>query len=100
MGFMAGIQKYGIAFTCVIIVFYSAFCIFTGTRGLPRYFFLQQELKTARSVDDNYIKQKEKLQDRVRNFSSESLDLDLLEERARLVLNYVEKDEFVIIDAE
>lgn len=100
MGFMSGIKKYGIAFASVMLVFYSAFCIFTGTRGLPRYFFLQQELKTAHSIDDGYIAQRQKLEDKVQKFSSQSLDLDLLEERARVVLNYVENDEFVIVDAD
>ena len=100
MGLFVGIKKYTIAFISVIFVCYSTICIFTGTRGLPRYFFLQQELKTAYSIDDNYAKQRQKLENKVHKFSSQSLDLDLLEERARLVLNYVENDEFVIIDAE
>ena len=72
--------------------------IFTGTRGLPRYFFLQNELKTAYDMDTSYQSQREKLENKVQKFSSNGLDLDLLEERARTVLNYIEKDEFVIID--
>lgn len=98
MNFWTWVQKYTIAFLSVMLVCYSSFCIFTGTRGLPRYFFLQQELKTAHSIDDNYTMQRQKLENKVRKFSSQSLDLDLLEERARLVLNFVEDDEFVIID--
>ena len=34
----------------------------------------------------------------VRLLSPDSLDLDLLDERARIVLNFVGDDEFVILD--
>ena len=98
MGLAAGIRRYGVAFFCVIWISCMTLCIFTGTRGLPRYFFLQNELKTAHDMDTNYMRQREKLEGKVQKFSSSGLDLDLLEERARTVPNYIEKDEFVIID--
>ena len=50
------------------------------------------------STNENYEQQRKQLSEKVSHFSDESLDLDLLEERARTVLNYVEKDEFVILD--
>ena len=100
MRFMNDIQKYAVGFLSVMVVCYSVVCIFTGTRGLPRYFFLQQELRTAHEIDGNYIEQRQKLENKVKKFSAQSLDLDLLEERARLVLNFVENDEFVIIDSD
>lgn len=100
MNFFAGTNRYMIAFVCVMVIFYSVFYIFTGNRGLPRYFYLQKELKTAYAMDNNYIEQREKLENKVKRLSSESLDLDLLEEQARLVLKYVEQDEFVIIDVD
>ena len=100
MSFWSGLRKYWFACTCVLLMFYSGFYIFTGNRGLPRYFYLQKELKTAYEMDNNYLAQKKKLETKVKYFSADNLDIDLLEERARVVLNYVESDEFVIIDAD
>jgi len=83
---------------CMLCIAYFCFYIITGDRGLSRYFYLQQEIKTAQIINNSYERQKNRLAEKVSHFSDESLDLDLLEERARSVLNYVEKDEFVILD--
>ena len=45
-----------------------------------------------------YSAQKQKLEAKVRLLSSSSLDLDMLDERARVVLNFAGNDEFVILD--
>ena len=45
-----------------------------------------------------YSAQKHKLEAKVRLLSSSSLDLDMLDERARVVLNFAGNDEFVILD--
>jgi len=40
------------------------------------------------------------LEEKVKHLSNSSLDLDLLEERARIVLNMAAQDEFILLDEE
>lgn len=63
-----------------------------------RYLYLKKEISQAEVIAKQYNIQKTKLEDKVRLLSSSSLDLDLLEERARVVLNFVGNDEFIILD--
>ena len=48
----------------------------------------------------NYDRKRKELDQKVKLLSSNSLDLDLLDERARAVLNVIGDDEFIIIDEE
>lgn len=86
----------------LIIIFlifaYFSFYTVNGERGLLRYMYLSKEIKYARSIADKYNQEKLDLEQKVRLLSSSSLDLDLLEERARVVLNFTAPDEFVILD--
>lgn len=80
------------------LIVYFAFHAINGDRGLLKYLYLQQEIADARQVAQKYSQQKSKLEKKVRHLSNSSLDLDLLEERARIVLNMADSDEFVILD--
>ena len=82
----------------VFLVFiYFSFYTVNGERGLLRYMYLSKEIKYARQVAEQYNAEKRELEQKVRLLSSNSLDLDLLEERARIVLNFAADDEFVIL---
>ena len=84
----------------VFLVFiYFSFYTVNGERGLLRYMYLSKEIKYARQVAEQYNAEKRELEQKVRLLSSNSLDLDLLEERARIVLNFAADDEFVILDS-
>ena len=80
------------------IFIYFSFYTINGERGLLRYMYLSKEIKYAQSVADQYSTEKKQLEQKVRLLSSHSLDLDLLEERTRMVLNFAADDEFVILD--
>ena len=54
----------------------------------------------AEEIAAKYSRQKHELEEKVRLLSSDSLDLDMLDERARAVLNLARKDEFIILDSE
>lgn len=82
----------------VLLFFYFSFHAISGDRGLFKYLYLQKEIVSAQSIADKYEYQKNKLEEKVKLLSSSSLDLDLLEERARVVLNFAADDEFVILD--
>ena len=92
----------------VFLVFiYFSFYTVNGERGLLRYMYLSKEIKYARQVAERNTADTEALhnqrvaalEQKVRLLSSNSLDLDLLEERARIVLNFAADDEFVILDS-
>ena len=72
-----------IVFVCVYFGFYTI----NGDRGLLHYLYLSREIDYARQVAAKYHHEKVKLESKVRLMSSESLDLDLLDERAKTVSN-------------
>ena len=83
-----------IVFVCIYFGFYTV----NGDRGLLHYLYLSREIDYAQQIAAKYHKEKVKLENKVHLMSSESLDLDLLDERAKTVLNLMRDDEFIIID--
>ncbi|MCQ2735482.1 MAG: septum formation initiator family protein [Alphaproteobacteria bacterium] len=77
--------------------YFSYFAV-KGDRGLLRYIYLQEKVVEAEKMSENYDKKREELAQKVSLLSSSSLDLDLLDERARTVLNVIGDNEFIIID--
>lgn len=83
-----------IVFVCLYFGFYTV----NGDRGLLHYMHLSREIAYAKQVAAKYHNEKVKLENKVHLLSSESLDLDLLDEQAKTVLNLVREDEFIIVD--
>ena len=94
------LKSYGIWIIILGVLAYFAFFAINGDRGLFKYFYLKQEIATAKKSAAEYQKQKNSLEEKVKHLSNSSLDLDLLEERARIVLNLAADDEFVLLDEE
>ncbi len=92
------LKNSGLLLVCILLFIYFGYHAVNGERGFLRYMYLRQEITEARRVAENYHNQKVRLEDKVRLLSSSSLDLDLLEERARVVLNMAGPDEFIILD--
>lgn len=92
------LKSSGMLILMILLFFYFGFYAFYGERGFRKYLYLSKEIEYARGLSLQYKSQKENLNKQVRLISPESLDLDLLEERVRLVLNYVEDDEFIILE--
>ncbi len=87
-------------FLGVLILLYFTYHILHGERGVLSLWKLQNRLlKTETSVRIT-SNQKNSLEKKVRLLSPTSLDLDMLEERARLMLNYGYSEDVVIIDPE
>jgi len=80
-----------------LIVVYIGYHAVQGDRGAFAYISYSQELnragKTLAEVQDT----RKSLERQVASLRSEHLDPDLLEERARIVLDVIGKDEFVIL---
>ncbi|MBR1600112.1 MAG: septum formation initiator family protein [Alphaproteobacteria bacterium] len=81
----------------LLCAYFSYFAV-RGDRGLFKYLYLQEKVAEAQKLNNNYDRKKNELEQKVKLLSSNSLDLDLLDERARAVLNVIGDDEFIIID--
>ncbi len=102
MGFLfdlkSRLKSSGVYIAFVLMIFYFGFYAFYGERGIRKYLYLRREVESARSLAEQYKIKKERLAEEVRLLSPDSLDPDLLDERTRIVLNFVGEDEFVILD--
>jgi cell division protein FtsB len=92
------LKSYGIWLVLIGVLAYFVFFTINGDRGILKYFYLQKEIASAKKIAVEYEQQKLSLEEKVKHLSNSSLDLDLLEERARIVLNLAADDEFVLLD--
>lgn len=79
-----------------VISGYFAFHAVLGDRGIFAYADLTEEVREAQLKLADVQGRREALQSDVRRLQRESLDLNLLEERVRTVLNYVDDDDLLI----
>ncbi len=94
------IKSSGILIFCTILSIYFIFHGISGDRGLLKMLYLKAEITKAEKIAETYHQERIQLEEKVKLLSASSLDLDLLDERARIVLNMVDKDEFVILDSD
>jgi cell division protein FtsB len=92
------LKKSGVILVFAIFSFYFTINAVRGERGFFRYMYLKGKVEAAQEKRDHYAGIKKDLEHKVRMLSETSLDLDYLEERARIVLNMASDDEYVIID--
>jgi len=76
---------------------YVCFHILQGERGLIAFWKINGEVSTAKATKESLLKEKSILQNRVNLLSRKSLDLDMLDERARIMLGYSKANETIII---
>jgi len=81
-----------------VLVFYLAYNILSGDRGVLSLFKLTEQHKTLHKEVKILEEEKRILQSKVNRLKPESLDLDLLEEQARKNLGYAKKGETVYIE--
>ncbi len=79
-----------------VISGYFAFHAVHGDRGVFAYAELSERVRDAEVKLAEVRGQREAMQSDVRLLQRESLDLNLLEERVRAVLNYVDDDDLLI----
>lgn len=92
------LRKSGLLIFLMMLFFYFCFNGFYGDRGFQKYMYLKKEVAYAHEIADKYHHQKEELNEKVRLLSPGSLDLDMLDERAREVLNMVGSGELILLD--
>lgn len=67
-----------------------------GDRGIYAWLRINQELKSANSEAALLRDERQALERRITLLSSTSLDLDMLDERARVMLNFAHPDDLII----
>ena len=82
------------------ILVYFTYHILHGERGLLSLWKLQKRVLKAETHVRITNNRKSNLERKVQLLSPTSLDLDMLEERARLMLNYGYPEDVVILDPE
>ncbi len=96
--FFEKIKKSGLFIVLGVFSFYFTINAIKGDRGIFKYMYLKNKVEQAQEERAKYQSIKKDLEYKVSMLSEESLDLDYLEERARIVLNMVSKDEYIILD--
>jgi len=91
-------RKLIIPFLGAAAVSYFGYHAVQGERGVVEWWKLQQEISRAADQRDQIAGQRASLEKRVELLSPDTLDMDMLEERARVVLNMGRANEMVIFD--
>ena len=79
------------------LVVYIAYNTVQGDRGVIAYWQLTKQVEQAKTIKRSLDGQRGRIENRVRLMYPQSLDPDILEERARFLLGYSRSDEFVVI---
>lgn len=95
---MDKLKKSGVLIVFGVLSFYFTVNAIKGDRGFFKYLYLKNKVAAAQLERAKYAQMKKELERKVAMLSERTLDLDYLEERARIVLNMVSDDEYVILD--
>lgn len=82
----------------LVLTFYFGYHAINGERGLRRLFELRQEIKIASQVAEEIALRRAEMEQKVRQLSPQSIDVDMLEESARSLLNMGQEGDYVILD--
>lgn len=80
----------------ICAVVYFAYHAVQGDRGLIAWWSLEQRVVNTRVSLDDITQQRKVLEHRVSLLHPDSLDRDMLDERARVMLNYGHADDVII----
>ena len=82
---------------CVLILFYLGFHMLTGERGVFALINASHQMEELTLRLAEVKAERQVLENKVALLSNHSLDLDMLDERARIVLGYTGRNERVIL---
>lgn len=80
----------------IFLSIYFGYHIFQGERGVISWFQLSKKVKIDEEQLSALTTEKETLEQRVKLLRPDSIDLDMLDEQARRLLNYTKQDEVTI----
>ena len=81
---------------CVILSFYFIFASFNGEFGVPAKYQLLAKEKVLTKELSILIEESKAIKNKIRRLSDTSLDLELLDEQARLVLGMIGEKEVIV----
>lgn len=90
-------QKISRSMLLVLAVFYLGFHAVSGDRGLYAWFKETRQLATLQEELHLVTAERESYERKIHYMSADSLDLDMLDEQARNVLGFADKDEIIIL---
>lgn len=96
--FRRRIRRLSVSFLGVSAAFYFIYHVFQGDRGVMSWLQLQKQVVLAKSTAATAETERRYLENQVRLLHPASLDPDMLDERARLMLNFGHAGELVILD--
>ena len=79
-----------------IAIYFSYYAV-EGDRGIRAWLTLRQDLAEARELGTALARERARLERDVVLLRPDSLDPDMLEERARILLNFGAADDYVVI---
>lgn len=82
----------------LVLTFYFGWHAVNGERGLRRMFELKQEIAVARQVAEEIALRRAEMEQKVRMLSPQSIDVDMLEESARSMLNMGQDGDYIILE--
>lgn len=92
------IRRWTLPAICLFLVIYFVVHMIFGTHGLFRQAQLNEEIKEARQIQQQTAMEHERMRQKVYGLSPEHLDLDMLDEAGREILNLGEKGDFIILN--
>lgn len=92
------ISQFLATFASCGLFLYFAYHLVHGDRGYFAWKGLEEKLKIAESTYEKTLAERKALENRVKMLRPDSIDLDLLDERARAVLGFVKPSEVVILE--
>lgn len=90
------VRRNFIAVIGICLSVYFCYHLIAGERGYLRYLSLERQIVQAETTLDTLTTQRGNLEERVVMMRPGSINRDLLEERARVVLGYRYEDEKII----
>ena len=82
----------------IVLTIYFGYHAVNGERGLRRLFELKQEIHIASQVADEVALRREEMEQKIKYLSPQSIDVDVLEESARTLLNMGQEGDYVVLD--
>ena len=92
------IRRWALPAICLFLVMYFFVHMIFGTHGLVRQAQLNIEIEEARQIQQQTTLERERMRQKVYGLSPEHLDLDMLDEAGREILNLGEKGDFIILN--
>ena len=89
-------KKFSIQGLLVLFFIYFTYHLFQGERGLISMMSLKTQIKKDQAILEEQEQKKADLEHQVSLLRPDSLDLDMLEERARTILNYAYPEETIV----